>query len=531
MWSSQVADTQQGHLLMWLDHVNVALNGHRVLHDITWALKRGENWAFFGHNGAGKSTLLRLVRGEIWPDPVNGGTRIYGFGGTPTASPIGMKRRMAVVSAEQQQRYIRVHGRKYGDDFSPFITVRDIVFTGLLDGDLVTRKPKPAEIARINRVLREVGIGDLADVQFDQLSQGQLRKALIARAIIGAPDVLILDEVGVGLDTHARHAVLEMIQRVAERGTQILMTTHRRDELIPAISHVLELKGGRITRAEALSQNPFQSEAKARVQWKATTSCPAPIERPYLINITHANVALGEGKKVVLHDVTWRMNEGEHWMILGDNGVGKTTLLKLILGDLRPAHGGSIGRFNQPDFRNVWEIKKRIGYVSADLQTRYAVDLTTEQVIASGFFASIGWLQPLNRTQQRRVHEMIGLFGLQDLAKRSILEMSYGQARKVLVARALVGAPKLLILDEVFDGLDAQFRAELTGILENLVAPLPPGGVGSGGGPVPSIILVSHHEADTLPCITHRMVLEKGRIVRQEVRSPLPMGEVGGGPA
>ncbi len=222
---------------------------------------------------------------------------------------------------------------------------------------------------------------------------------------------------------------------------------------------------------------------------------------------------------MVLSDVTWRMNKGEHWMIVGDNGVGKSTLLKLILGELWPAQGGHIERFGRSDFKNVWAIKKRIGYVSAELQTRYCVDLNTEQVIASGFFASIGWLQPINKTQQRRVHEMIELFGLQQLAKRSILEMSYGQARKVLVARALVNSPRLLILDEVFDGLDVHFRAELAQIIESVSART-------------GIILVSHHEADCLACITHRMVIEQGRIVKMEARFPAPLpfgGKLGEG--
>lgn len=112
--------------LISLAHVNVALNGHRVLHDISWELRCSENWALFGHNGAGKSTLLRLLRGEIWPAPIDGGARIYNFAGKPTESPIGIQQRMAVVSAEQQQRYQRVHGRKYGDDFrraSPCVTL------------------------------------------------------------------------------------------------------------------------------------------------------------------------------------------------------------------------------------------------------------------------------------------------------------------------------------------------------------------------------------------------------------------------
>ncbi len=504
-WLTPASNGAAGDALIHLDRVNVALNGVPVLHDITWSLRRGENWAVLGPNGAGKSTFLRLLRGEVWPAPVNGGVRLYAFDGRPTPSPIGVKERMAIVSAEQQQRYLRAHGRKYGDDWSPRLTVREIVFTGLLDSELVTRKPTRVESQRVARVMRAVGIEALADVPFDKLSQGQLRKALIARAVIGRPDVLILDEVGVGLDAHARRALLEMIQRVAEQGTQVLMTTHRRDELIPAITHVLELKHGRIVAATRRDGTPATGAAEP-ARFRPIADWTARERQAPLINIVGASVALDEGAQVVLHDVTWRMNEGEHWMIVGDNGVGKSTLLRLILGELWPAHGGRIERLSScGNFDNIWEIKKRIGYVSCELQARYSTDLTAEQVIASGFFASIGWLQPLTRAQHRRVKEVIAQFDLQPLARRSILEMSYGQARKVLVARALVNGPRLLILDEVFDGLDKQFRAELAQILD---------GVSRHAG----IILVTHHEADCLPCITHRLVIEGGRIVRQEER-------------
>jgi len=381
--------------------------------------------------------------------------------------------------------------------------------------------PTPAQLKQVEVTMTQVGIADLMTAKFNALSQGQLRKILIARAIIGQPAVLILDEVGVGLDKQSRLHLLDFIQKVAEGGTQILCTTHRRDELIPAISHVMELKGGRIVTAgerqdgetgDGAAQKPRRT---TEVRWSPVPRLPSrlpsrSVSAPTLIDIQNADVALDEGAKVVLHNVTWRMSAGENWMILGDNGVGKSTLLKLILGELWPSFGGvpagSIERFGRKDFRNVWEIKKQIGYVSADFQTRYYVDLPAEKVIASGFFASVGWLQPTTKTQDRRVQQVIEQFGLEPLARRSILEMSYGQARKVLAARAVVNKPKLVILDEVFDGLDAQFRQTLGEMFEGIVA--------QGTG----LILVSHHDNDLLPCITHRMKIEHGRIVSQEVR-------------
>ena len=479
----------------------MALNGHRVLHDLNWTLRRGENWAVLGSNGAGKSTFLRLLRGEVWPAPVDGGRRIYSWNGQPTESAIGVKRRMMLVSAELQQRYARQHEWQ--------MTARDVVFTGLFDSELMWHRPTRAQLKQVEATMAAVGIAELIDAKFNKLSQGQLRKVLIARAIIGQPDVLILDEVGVGLDKQSRLQLLDFVQKVAEAGTQILCTTHRKDELIAAISHVMELKAGRIVASGAREDGKTTDDGRrtTATQWTSVPGLPSPVSAPSLIDIQHADVALDEGSKVVLHDVTWRMNAGENWMILGDNGVGKSTLLKLILGELWPARGGTIQRFGKKDFRNVWEIKKQIGYVSADFQTRYYVDLPAEKVIASGFFASVGWLQPTTKAQDRRVQDVIEQFGLQALAKRSILQMSYGQARKVLAARAVVNKPKLVILDEVFDGLDAQFRATLGEMFEQIAA--------NGTG----LILVSHHDADLLPCITHRMKIVDGRIVDQERRS------------
>ena len=495
-------DVQTPNALIHLDHVKVALNGHPVLHDITWKLNCGENWAVLGANGAGKSTLLRLLRGEIWPAPEHGGTRTYCLdGGLPTHSPIGVKEHIKIVSAEQQQRYARKHDWQ--------LTCETVVFTGLADSELPLTRPTKLQRAEVTATMQLLGIEDLAQTDFKKLSQGQLRKVLIARALISQPRILILDEVGVGLDKHARTQLYELVEHVAQAGTQILCTTHRRDELIPSITHVLELKGGRVMHMGAVSA-PKAIDAGRRMmpveRWRSIVHRPSS-SVPFLLRISNTDVALDEGAKIVLRDVNWQMNAGEHWFIHGDNGVGKSTLLKLILGELWPAQGGEICRFGRCDFKNVWEIKQQIGYVSADFQTRYYVDIPSEQVIASGFFASVGWLQPTTRAQNRRVQEIITQLGLQPLGKRSILEMSYGQARKVLVARALVNRPKLLILDEVFDGLDAHFRAELGELFAHLAQAQQCG-----------VLLVSHHEADCLPFITHRMKIDDGRIVMQEER-------------
>ncbi|MCS7324887.1 MAG: ATP-binding cassette domain-containing protein [Thermoflexales bacterium] len=493
--------------LVRLEHVDVVLDGRYVLRDLTWALHRGEHWAVLGPNGAGKSTFLRLVRGEIWPAP-NSGARVYAFDGKPTRSPIGIRQRMALVSAEQQQRYLRLHARRYGDDFTARMTTAQLVFTGVLGADVVTRAPTAREWADTLRALEQVGIAHLAEAPFDRLSQGQLRRALIARALVARPEVLLLDEIGVGLDAPTRRALLALLQQLAEAGTQLVITTHRPQELPEAITHVMTLREGRIVHAEARARASVSRAVRPAAAWRPLVGAREGV--PFIVALTRVSAAAEVGGALVLHDLTWRINEGEHWLVVGDNGVGKSTLLRLILGEIAPAHG-RVERFNGAPLSNVWAIKQRIGYVSSELQARYAVDLTAEQVVASGFFASVGWLQPLTRAQQRRVREVMEQLGLQHLAQRSILAMSYGQARKVLLARALVNRPRLLILDEALDGLDAATRAEIAALLNMQARET-------------TILMVTHHAEDVLPCITHRAVLAEGRLVQLEQRIRHPEG-------
>jgi molybdate transport system ATP-binding protein len=474
--------------LIALEHVNVDLNGTRVLHDITWSLEPGRHWAVLGANGAGKSTFLRLLRGEIWPAPIDGGRRTYCLDGTPTESPIGVRMHIALVSAEQQTRYMRTEWQ---------MKCWQVAFTGLFDGDLVYHHPTTEQLEQVRRTLRTLDIEHLWDADFHKLSQGQLRRVLIARALVRRPKVLICDEIGVGLDRSSRSALLSTVERAVHDGAQLLMTSHRREELLDVITDQLELSGGR-TCATHL-HDPIASSAPAPVRENAYANTVAPAELDdFILDLQNVTVALDEGATIVLRNVDWRINRGQHWMLLGDNGAGKTSLLRLIMGDLWPAAGGRIDRFGARGFADVWQIKRRIGYVSHELQARYHHDITARQVVGTGFTASVGWLSRLDPDQERRVDEVLADLGLTPLADRSLQHMSYGQVRKVLVARALVHQPRLLILDEVFDGLDAQFRAELIALFERL-------------SQTTSIILVSHHDGDALPCITHRMTVADGR--------------------
>jgi molybdate transport system ATP-binding protein len=189
--------------------------------------------------------------------------------------------------------------------------------------------------------------------------------------------------------------------------------------------------------------------------------------------------------------------------VLGPNGAGKSTLLKLILGDVHPAWGGRVRRFEFTPRNTIWELKRRIGFVSPELQSNYRDDVTGVEAIASGFFSSIGLMQKPSRRQMATAAAMAGELGLATLAQKSVLQMSYGELRRILLARALVQRPQLLICDEPFDGLDAVGRRQIASTLE-LVAQ-------SGA----SLVLVTHHADDLPDCLTHVIELKGGCVIYQ----------------
>ena len=450
---------------MQLDNVNVSLSGKRILHGITWRWRRGESWAVLGANGSGKSTFLRLVAGELHPDPVDGGQRTYGLNGEPSTSAAGVRDHLAFVSPEQQERYLNLEWVRTG---------RDVLLTGFHQTDYLYRRLTAEQTAAAGKLAEELHLGPLLRRDVQTLSQGEFRRVLIARALLGKPRLLLLDEFTDGLDTAMRATLLAAVQRAAAAGTSVLIATHREDELLPMLRGRLMLEGGRIAakgrserkvgREENSQLSTFNSQPPARdgVRSLEGELSPARSRRPFAAEpfmFRLRNVSVYLDRKPILKNLDWEMRPGEHWAITGPNGSGKSTFLKLLLGELHPAVGGSIQRFGVPQRHTLWEIRARTGYVGPDLQTAYRDALTAREVVASGYFASIGLLDAVTRAQWRRVDELLAQFSLGELAQKQFLHLSYGQRRRVLLARALVHRPKVLLLDEPLDGLDAESLA------------------------------------------------------------------------
>jgi molybdate transport system ATP-binding protein len=471
--------------LVDLRHVNVTLDGHHALKDVSWSLSPGEHWAFVGANGSGKSTLLRVIRGQQWIDP-DGGERAYGFDGTPRGAMTAAAH-IGFVAPEQQERYVRL-------DLP--IDGRSVIASGFDDTLYVHGTLSAERSAAVEAIVERLDIGAFAKKRVRSLSFGQLRRLLIARALVRKPRILVLDEFTNGLDGAARRDILAFLGSLAP-DVQLILASHRFDDFVPAITHHATMRGGRIVERDAgRPQAPVRSARTPRAE-RASARGP---QTPAIVEIRHADVF--RGATHVLHSIDWSIRAGEHTAVTGANGSGKSTFASVVAGTLAPVYGGEVLRYGESGPFDVWHIKENIAHVSEEWQVAFDVNHSVEDIVLSGFASSVGLFHEPDATQRERAATLIADLGLEPLRERPFMQLSFGERRKVLIARSLVRPPALFILDEVWNGLDASFRTLLEAQLQQL----------AGGGT--TLLLIAHHEDDLPSLVERRFALDAGRLHR-----------------
>jgi molybdate transport system ATP-binding protein len=217
------------------------------------------------------------------------------------------------------------------------------------------------------------------------------------------------------------------------------------------------------------------------------------------------------GDQVILDQLNWTMRRGENWAIIGPNGSGKSTMLKLILGDNLQGYANDIKLFGKQkgSGETLWAIRNQIGVISSELQIQYRKRMIAYDVIASGFYNSIGLYRHPTVKENRAVERWVELLAIRDFVKEPYYQLSYGQKRMVLLARAMVKSPLLLILDEPCHGLDIPNRRRILKIIEMI------------GRTQTNLLYVTNHREEILDCITHIMRLQKGRVLSQGKKESL----------
>jgi molybdate transport system ATP-binding protein len=484
-------------LAVSLRAVSVRRGDQWVLRDINWRLGAGERWALLGGNGAGKTQLLKLLCGDIWPTP----TRLASDGrtfrlGRRVIDLVEAKGRMAYVGGERQDKYAR-----YGWN----LRVRDVVATGLHRTDLKLAPVTPAEAKRVRATLRACGLSALAGREFLSLSYGEKRLTLLARALVREPDWLLLDEFYNGLDSRYRQRFDAILEQARGRGQSWVATAHRAMDIPKGTRSLLELKDGRIHRVDRLLRADLDRLARAAGEVRpADEARPAQRERSSAargaVLVKLSDVDLYVEHRRVLSQVSWELRSGEHWSVFGANGAGKSSFLKLLYGDLSPALGGRIERVGFPAGTPISEWKRQVGYVSPELQSLYAVDASISELVASGRHSSIGLNDAPTAEDRKWARYWLKFFKLLTAAEHRPRELSYGQLRRALIARAMAANARILLLDEPFTGLDPAQRAIMKRLLEQLMKRRQL-----------TVIAAVHHAEDLPRGMTHGLYLHKRR--------------------
>jgi molybdate transport system ATP-binding protein len=490
-----------------LKHVDLHRAGRKVLADINWRIRPGERWLLAGPNGAGKTQFLKLVAGIVWPTPRARTVRQYLWQGERSDVPQLTKEEIVYLGAERQDKYER-----YGWNTS----AQRIVGTGIYRSDIPLDVLTPSDRRRIHTVLKRLGVAHLARRPLLSLSYGERRVILLARALISRPKLLLLDEVLNGLDEANRRRISRWLQRQKGRLPWVF-ATHHMGEVPASVTHALLLEQGRIAYAGRVGAAPIARVigGAALRHTRRSSSLPGLVgrrrvgrragRRPMLVRLTGASVYLDERR--VLADISLTVRAGEFWLVHGPNGSGKTTLLRTLYGDHGIATGGRVERAGIIAGTPLERFRKKVGLVAPHLQADYPRDLRVSEVVQSGRHASIGLNDRPNAADRRAAQRALKRFGLAAFAGRKLRELSYGQSRRVLFARAFVNEPRLLLLDEPFAGIDAATRkALLTRVLE-------------AHRRGTAVVVSAHATYEWRGVATHAIELARGRALQSGPRS------------
>jgi molybdate transport system ATP-binding protein len=281
-----------------------------------------------------------------------------------------------------------------------------------------------------------------------------------------------------------------------------VLATHRVDDVPSSATHALVLEKGRVVYRGVMRDAPLQkwlNSDEAETESPTTKLASRRGAGGPLVRLTRASVYLDEHR--VLENLSFEVRAGDCWVIHGHNGSGKTTLLRTLYGDHGVASGGRIERAGIVPGVPLQEFKRRVGIVAPHLQSDHPQELTVAAVVQSGRHASIGLNDAPSAADRAAAKRSLEFFGLSAFASRTLRELSYGQLRRVLFARAWACRPNLLLLDEPFSGVDSPTRLSLMVHVAALV--------GSGT----AVVMTTHHRTEWPTCVSHELELVGGRAI------------------
>jgi molybdate transport system ATP-binding protein len=478
--------------LVVLQQVSIRLGGHTILDNISFSIGAGEQWAIIGASGSGKTALAHALAGQLF---YRGGIRF----GQPDANPAP---RIMVV--EQQHTF---KNRSNTRDFY----YQQRFNSADADNSLTVGEVLEAHGGPTSRAAEWVGLLHLEPLLNEpllQLSNGENKRLQLAVALLEEPDWLVLDNPFTGLDIEGRKTLHTIIDALAQAGRPAgsphILLISSPAELPDSITHIALLDKGRLAWAGRKEAAPLHTAAAAAAPMDLSllSQLHAPADNDFVYAVKMNNVTVRYGGKTILDAISWEVKKGERWNLSGPNGAGKSTLLSLITADNPQAYANPIWLFDQKrgSGESIWDIKQKTGFVSPELHVYFEHGISCFEVVASGLFDTIGLFRRLSDEQAVTVSLWLELLHMAPLHEKRFHQLSAGEQRMLLLARALIKNPPLLILDEPCQGLDDEQTAYFRQLIDGIC-----------GVFLTTLIYVSHYRKDIPACVDRFLRLEGGR--------------------
>lgn len=496
---------------------------------IDWTFKRGEAWLVTGPNGGGKADFIKALAGQLYFEPNS----------ADGCCENNFEKSVAVVSLEEAASLLEEERER---DESEYMDKEDIGRTGrayiceVLGGSSKKNAPLPEIASRLETLpqVKLCGVEKILDRGLRYMSTGEIRRTLLCRALLSGARLLVLSDPFAGLDVESRRILLEFFttivsKQLSDNGADespfphIILCMERFHEIPDSINRVLEFRDRKISfcadrlayenllkKAEVeknatreAEKNAFLAElaeiqSDSRILSDTINSVDVPDS---LIKFDKVNV--GWEDHHVLVDLEWEVKKGDHYLVRGPNGSGKTTIMELITGDNMQVFREPVYLFGnrRGTGETIWDIKRHLGIVSYRLHVEYRMvgGTSLQNVIISGFHDSIGLYEMPTDYEIAVAKAWLKLAGFAGREMESFGNLSYGEQRAVLILRAAVKSPRVLILDEPCHGLDENYRSKILDLLEKIA---------STG--TTTLLHVTHDPTEVLDCEKHVLELHPG---------------------
>ena len=475
----------------------------RMAEPVNFEACEGEHIAIVGPNGGGKSMFVDMIVGRhplVMHDPY------YDF--SPSNKPM----------VSDNIKYITFRDTYGGDnDRTYFLQQRwnqleidestPIVRDKLEEAYQMAGEDTPERRALQKHIYELFHMEHLLDKYTILLSSGELRKFKLASTLFAEPRVLIMDNPFIGLDADTRDQLKELLKTLSsERALQIILVLSKSDDIPDFITHVVEVKDMKVlpkqTKEEYLKmRQPVPDHILSPELEQAIVDLPYSEREYHNEEVVKMNkVRIQYGERIILQDLDWTVLNGERWALSGQNGAGKSTLLSLVCADNPQSYACDIVLFGNPrgSGESIWDIKKHIGYVSPEMHRAYQRNMPAIRIVASGLKDSVGLYVKPSEEDYNICRLWLNIFGLEGKEEAPFLQLSSGEQRLVLLARAFVKDPELLILDEPLHGLDNMNRRLVKDVIETYCERLNK-----------TLIMVTHYKEELPRCIDHSIYLER----------------------